>query len=134
MSGFVNKVILVGNLGRDPEVREFPDGAKQAKVSLATSESYKNKNGDQVEHTEWHNLVFRRRLAEIAQLYLKKGHKVYVEGRIKTRAWEQEGQKDRPPKSKLTNLRCLKAKKRKVPVRELTTQAEHQSLIFRFSN
>ena len=63
MSGFVNKVILVGNLGRDPEVREFPDGAKQAKVSLATSESYKNKNGDQVEHTEWHNLVFRRRLA-----------------------------------------------------------------------
>jgi single-strand DNA-binding protein len=111
MSGFVNKVILVGNLGRDPEVREFPDGAKQAKVSLATSESYKNKNGDQVEHTEWHSLVFRRRLAEIAQLYLKKGHKVYVEGRIKTRAWEQEGQKRQTTEIEVDQLTMLESKK-----------------------
>jgi len=111
MSGSVNRVILVGNLGKDPEVREFPDGTKQAKVSLATSESYKNKNGEPVESTEWHNLVFRRRLAEIVQLYLKKGHKIYVEGRIKSRSWEQDGQKRYTTEIEVDQLTMLESKK-----------------------
>lgn len=111
MSGSVNRVILVGNLGKDPEVREFPDGTKQAKFPLATSESYKNKNGDPVENTEWHNLVLRRRLAEIAQLYLKKGNKIYVEGRIKSRSWEQEGQKRYITEIEVDQMTMLESKK-----------------------
>jgi len=111
MSGYVNRVILVGNLGRDPEMREFPDGTKQTKVSLATSESYKNRNGEQVESTEWHNLVFRRRLAEIAHQYLKKGHKIYVEGRIRSRAWEQDGLKKSTTEIEVDQLTMLEGKK-----------------------
>jgi single-strand DNA-binding protein len=111
MSGYVNRVILVGNLGRDPEIREFPDGTKQTKVSLATTESYKNRNGDSVESTEWHNLVFRRRLAEIAHQYLKKGNKIYVEGRIRSRSWEQDGQKKTTTEIEVDQLTMLEGKK-----------------------
>ncbi|MBX7230221.1 MAG: single-stranded DNA-binding protein [Burkholderiaceae bacterium] len=83
----VNKVILVGNLGRDPEVRYTPDGAAIASISIATTSKYKNKTGEMVEETEWHRVTFFGRLAEIAGEYLKKGRAVYVEGRLKTRKY-----------------------------------------------
>jgi single-strand DNA-binding protein len=84
----VNKVILIGNLGRDPEVRYTPSGAAVCNVTLATTRSWKNKeSGDKQEETEWHRIVFYDRLAEIAGEYLKKGKQVYIEGRLKTRKW-----------------------------------------------
>lgn len=84
----VNKVILIGNLGRDPEVRYTPSGSAVASVSIATTRSWKNKDsGEKVEETEWHRVVFYDRLAEIADEYLAKGKPVYVEGRLKTRKW-----------------------------------------------
>ena len=84
----VNKVILIGNLGRDPEMRTFPDGGTICNVTLATTRTWKDKNsGDKVEETEWHRIVFRDRLAEIAGEYLKKGKQVYIEGRLKTRKY-----------------------------------------------
>lgn len=94
MSG-VNKVILVGRLGADPEVRTLESGTKVASVSLATSERYKDRNGNQQESTEWHNVVFWRGLAEVTEKYLKKGDQVYVEGRIKTRKWTDKDGNDR---------------------------------------
>ena len=87
----VNKVILVGNLGRDPEVRYSPDGAAICNVSIATTSQWKDKNsGERREETEWHRVVFYNRLAEIAGEYLKKGRSVYVEGRLKTRKWQDK--------------------------------------------
>jgi single-strand DNA-binding protein len=84
----VNKVILIGNLGRDPEVRAFPDGGTLCNVTLATTRSWKDKNsGEKIEETEWHRIVFRDRLAEIASEFLKKGKQVYIEGRLKTRKY-----------------------------------------------
>jgi single-strand DNA-binding protein len=94
MARGINKVILVGNLGNDPETRYLPDGNAVTNISVATSESWKDKNtGQQNERTEWHRVVFFRRLAEIAGEYLKKGSKVYVEGQLRTRQYEKEGQK-----------------------------------------
>jgi len=87
----VNRVILLGNLGRDPEVMTFDNGVKKASFPLATSESYKNREGQRVESTEWHNVVLWRGLAEVAERFLKKGNQVYIEGKIKTRSYEQEG-------------------------------------------
>lgn len=86
----VNKVILIGNLGKDPEVRTLENGVKVANFSLATTESYKNKNGERVDNTEWHNIVLWRGLAEVAETYLKKGNQVYIEGKIRTRAWDDK--------------------------------------------
>ena len=83
----VNKVILVGNLGRDPEIRYLPSGDPVANVTIATSSKYKNKTGEMVEETEWHRVTFFGKLAEIVGQYLKKGRSVYVEGRIKTRKY-----------------------------------------------
>lgn len=83
----VNKVILVGNLGRDPEVRYLPSGEQVANITLATSYKYKSKTGEMVEETEWHRITFFSRLAEIVGQYLRKGSSVYVEGRIKTRKY-----------------------------------------------
>lgn len=92
--GSINKVILVGHLGRDPEVRYTPSGDAVADVSLATTEFYKTKDGDRTEKTEWHNLVMWRNQAEFAKEWLKKGQLVYIEGRLQTRQWEdKEGQK-----------------------------------------
>ncbi len=89
----VNKVILVGNLGRDPETRYLPSGDAVANISIATSEKWKDKSGETQEHTEWHRVAFFGKLAEIAGEYLKKGSSVYVEGRIRTRKWQdKEGQ------------------------------------------
>lgn len=91
MSG-VNKVILVGRLGKDPEVRNLDSGVAVANFTLATSESYKDKTtGEKKEVTEWHNIVLWRGLAEIAQRYLHKGDMVYVEGKLRSRSWEKEG-------------------------------------------
>ncbi|NKB70718.1 MAG: single-stranded DNA-binding protein [Candidatus Latescibacteria bacterium] len=92
--GCLNKVTLIGNLGADPDLRFTPSGVQVASCSLATSESWKNKNGEPQERTEWHRLVLWRRLAEIAGQYLKKGSKIYVEGKLQTRSWEdQKGQR-----------------------------------------
>jgi single-strand DNA-binding protein len=91
MSG-VNKVILVGRLGKDPEVRNLENGATVANFTIATSESYKDKTtGEKKEITEWHNIVLWRGLAEISQKYLHKGDMIYIEGKLRTRSWEKEG-------------------------------------------
>ncbi|MDH3309901.1 MAG: single-stranded DNA-binding protein [Gammaproteobacteria bacterium] len=96
MARGVNKVILIGNLGRDPEVRYSPSGSAVANITLATSESWKDKNsGEKQEKTEWHRVVFFGRLAEIAGEYLKKGSQVYVEGRLQTRKWQDKEGHDR---------------------------------------
>lgn len=90
----VNKVILVGNLGKDPEVRHLEGGAAVANFTLATTEVYKDKTGARQEQTEWHNIVVWRGLAEIAEKYLKKGMTIYVEGKLRTRSWDdKEGHK-----------------------------------------
>ena len=89
MSG-VNKVILVGRLGKDPEVRHLESGAAVANFSIATSETYKDKQGNKQETTEWHNIVLWRGLAEIAEKYLTKGNLVYIEGKLKTRNWQDK--------------------------------------------
>jgi len=92
----VNKVILVGNLGRDPETRYMPDGAAITNVSVATSFQWNDKtSGEKKEETEWHRVVFRGKLAEIAGEYLKKGSQVYVEGRLRTRKWQDKDGQDR---------------------------------------
>ena len=91
----VNKVILVGNLGKDPEVRYLDSGVAVANFSLATTENYKNKQGEKVSQTEWHNIVLWRGLAEVAEKWLKKGSSVYIEGKIRTNKWEDKEGKTR---------------------------------------
>lgn len=86
----VNKVILVGNLGKDPEIRHLESGAAVANFPIATTETYKDKNGQRQEQTEWHNIVLWRGLAEIAANYLKKGSQVYIEGKLRSRSWEDK--------------------------------------------
>ncbi len=86
----INKVILVGNLGKDPEVRYLDNGVAVANFSLATTESYKNKQGERVSQTEWHNIVLWRGLAEVAEKWLKKGASIYIEGKIRTKKWEDK--------------------------------------------
>ena len=94
MARGINKVIIVGNLGDDPDVRHMPNGNAVTRVSVATSESWKDKQtGQSNERTEWHRVVFFNRLGEIAGEYLKKGSKVYVEGQLRTNQWEKDGQK-----------------------------------------
>jgi len=90
----VNKVILIGNLGADPEVRSLESGVKVATINVATSESYKDKNGERQTQTEWHRVVLWRGLAEVVERYLKKGSQVYIEGRLRTRSYDdQDGKK-----------------------------------------
>ena len=96
MARGVNKVILVGNLGADPETRYMPSGGAVTNINIATSKSWKDKNtGDQQERTEWHRVVFFNRLAEIAAEYLRKGSQVYVEGELRTRKWQDRDGNDR---------------------------------------
>lgn len=97
MAGSVNKVILVGNLGRDPEVRTFPSGGKVCNFSIATSENWKDRNtGERRERTEWHNIVLRSEgLVRVAEQYLRKGSKVYIEGQLQTRKWQDQSGQDR---------------------------------------
>lgn len=86
----VNKVIIIGNLGKDPEVRTVSTGAQVARLAVATSESYTNKEGQKIEQTEWHNIVLWRGLANIAEKYLKKGNRVYIEGKLKSRQYDDK--------------------------------------------
>ncbi|MBE0414080.1 single-stranded DNA-binding protein [Yoonia sp.] len=97
MAGSVNKVILIGNLGRDPEVRTFQNGGKVCNLRIATSENWKDKNtGERRERTEWHSVaIFSEPLARIAEQYLKKGSKVYIEGQLETRKWQDQSGQDR---------------------------------------
>jgi single-strand DNA-binding protein len=97
MAGSVNKVILIGNLGRDPEVRSFPNGGKVVNLNVATSENWRDKqSGERTEMTEWHRVaIFDERLAETAERYLRKGSKVYLEGQLETRKWQDQGGQDR---------------------------------------
>lgn len=105
----VNKVILVGTLGKDPEAKTFANGGMITKVSMATSESWNDKaTGERKEVTEWHNIVFQNKLAEIAQQYLRKGAKVYVEGSLSTRKWtDQNGQERYMTEIKAMNMQML---------------------------
>lgn len=97
MAGSVNKVILVGNLGRDPEVRTFQNGGKVCNLRIATSENWKDRNtGERRERTEWHSVaIFSEPLARIAEQYLRKGSKVYIEGQLETRKWQDQSGQDR---------------------------------------
>jgi single-strand DNA-binding protein len=114
MAGSVNKVIIVGNLGRDPEVRSFQNGGKVCNLRIATSENWKDKNtGERRERTEWHSVaIFSEPLARIAEQYLRKGSKVYIEGQLETRKWQDQSGQDRystevvlrPYRSELTLL------------------------------
>lgn len=93
MAGSVNKVILIGNVGKDPEVRHLENGQVVANITLATSEVYTDKSGQKREQTDWHDIVLWRGLAEITSKYVKKGYKLYVEGKLKKRSWQdKEGQ------------------------------------------
>ncbi|WP_300029810.1 single-stranded DNA-binding protein [uncultured Roseobacter sp.] len=114
MAGSVNKVILIGNLGRDPEVRTFQNGGKVCNLRIATSETWKDRNsGERKERTEWHSVaIFSEPLARVAEQYLRKGSKVYIEGQLETRKWQDQSGQDRystevvlrPYKSELTML------------------------------
>ena len=86
----INKVILIGNVGKDPEVRHLDSGVAVASFSLATSETYRNKDNQKVTNTEWHNIVVWRGLAEVAEKYVKKGNPLYIEGKIRTRSWDDK--------------------------------------------
>jgi len=113
----VNKVILIGHLGKDPEVRVFENSQdpnkpnKVAKFSLATTETYKNKDGVKTDTTEWHNIVVRRGLADVVEKYLKKGQQVYIEGKIKTRSYEKDGQTRYITEIETENMTMLGGKK-----------------------
>lgn len=114
MAGSVNKVILIGNLGRDPEVRNFPNGGKVCNLRIATSENWKDRNtGERRERTEWHSVaIFSEPLVRVAEQYLRKGSKVYIEGQLETRKWQDQSGNDRyttevvlrPFRSELTML------------------------------
>jgi single-strand DNA-binding protein len=95
MAAGVNKVILVGNLGKDPEVRHLESGVSVANFTLATNDYYKDKTGARIERTEWHNIAAWRGLAEVAEKYLRKGHQVYIEGRIRTRQYQDKDNQTR---------------------------------------
>jgi len=97
MAGSVNKVILIGNLGRDPEVRSFPNGGKVCNLRIATSENWKDRNtGERREKTEWHSVaIFSEPLVRVAEQYLRKGSKIYIEGQLETRKWQDQSGQDR---------------------------------------
>lgn len=106
----INKAILIGNLGRDPEVRHLEGDRCVASLAIATSESYKNKEGERITNTEWHRLELWDGLAKIAEKYLKKGSKVYVEGKLKTDMWEKDGVKHYTTKIRVSVLQMLDSK------------------------
>ncbi|MCL2412793.1 MAG: single-stranded DNA-binding protein [Bacteroidales bacterium] len=108
----INKVILIGNLGKDPEVFTFENGNKKVSFSLATTESFKNKDGARVDRTEWHNIVLYRGLADVATMYLKKGQTIYLEGSIRTRSYDNsEGRKVYITEIEGTSMTMLGSKK-----------------------
>jgi len=106
----VNKVILLGNLGKDPELKQFEGDNVVANITLATTESYKDKQGNKVDNTEWHDLEIWGQQARIAEQYLRKGSQLYVEGKIKTEKWEKDGQKHSRVKIRVTSFTMLGSK------------------------
>lgn len=121
----INKVILLGNLGNEPEVRPLENEKMVANISIATSETWKDKNtGEEKERTEWHRVVFFNRLAEIVGQYLHKGDKVYVEGRLQTRSWEQDGVKKYSTEIVASEMQMLGSKGSE------TTKSEKSSPMF----
>ena len=118
MAGSVNKVILVGRLGKDPELKYTPSGAPVAKFSLATDESFKDKTGEKQEHTEWHNIVAWNKLAEICGEYLTKGKLVYIEGSIRSRQWQDQSGNKRTSYEIIANqMQMLGSRAESVPGR-----------------
>lgn len=123
----VNKVILIGHLGKDPETRYLTSGEAVTNATLATSESWKGKDGTKQEKTEWHNLVFYKKLAEIAGEYLKKGSQIYVEGKIQTRKWQTKEGQDRYTTEIIVNeLQMLGGKSEQAP-KERTEKTEQNA-------
>jgi len=121
----VNKVILVGRLGKDPVVKQMISGESVANVTMATSENWKDKSGVKQEKTEWHNLVFYRRLAEIAGQYLTKGSQIYVEGKIQTRKWQtKEGQDRYSTEIVVSEMQMLDGKIASQPIQSNTSPAK----------
>ena len=120
----VNKVILMGNLGRDPEVRFMPNGDAVCNFSIATTDSWKDKAGERQEKTEWHNIVMYRRLAEIAGEYLKKGRPVYLEGRLQTRKWQTKEGQDRYTTEVIADSMQMLGGRDAAPAQESQTSAQ----------
>lgn len=122
----VNKIILVGNVGKDPEVRYLENGVAVAKFPLATSENYKNKNGERVSNTEWHNIVAWRGLAEIAEKYVKKGNQLFIEGKLASRSWDdKEGNKRYITEVIVNNMQMLD--KRSKPSEQSSDSVDNSS-------
>jgi single-strand DNA-binding protein len=121
----VNKVILVGNLGRDPEVRYMPNGEAVCNFSIATTENWKDKSGVKQEKVEWHNIVMYRRLAEIAGEYLKKGSAVFLEGKLQTRKWEKDGVTRYSTEVIADQMQMLGSKSESVHETRTDSNAEH---------
>lgn len=124
----INKAILVGNLGKDPETRYSGDGKAVTNFSVATSESWKGKDGSQQEKTEWHNCVCFGRLAEIAGEYLRKGSKVYIEGKIQTDSYEKDGQKRYSTKINVRELQMLDSRETNQPAGQPLSQQRGQPI------
>lgn len=128
MARGVNKVILIGNLGRAPEVRYMPSGGAVANVSIATTKQWRDReSGEQRERTEWHRLVFFNRLAEIAGEYLRRGSKVYVEGELRTREWEKDGQKHYTTEVAVNEMQMLDSRGGDMPPMNAPGQSEATS-------
>ncbi len=126
----VNKVILIGNLGKDPEVRYTPSGTAVANFSMATTENWTNKDGQRDSRTEWHRIVAWGRLGEICGEYLSKGRQVYIEGRIKTNEWEdQEGNKRQTKEIVATNMTMLGTRGEEAPISERASAREPEPVV-----
>ncbi len=117
----INKVILIGNVGADPEIRYLEGGVAVANLKLATRESYKNKNGDRVDQTEWHHIVLWRGLAEVTEKYVKKGMQLYIEGRIRTRSWEDQNGAKRYTTEIYADTMQMLSRKSEKPTEEIKT-------------
>jgi single-strand DNA-binding protein len=131
MAGSLNKVMLIGNLGKDPEVRTFEGGGKIVRFSIATTENYNNRQGEKVTHTEWHNIsVGRTGLADICEKYLKKGHKIFAEGRLKTRSWDdQNGVTKYSTEIQLDNMTMLTSREDAARLNQVGATAPDTSVV-----
>ena len=125
----VNKTILVGNVGKDPETKQF-ENSKVANFTLATSETYKNKSGEKVTETEWHNISCWRGLADVVEKYVNKGDLLYIEGKLKTRSWEKDGVKKYRTEVIADQMKMLGGKKQEKPQREEGDMNENNDLPF----
>ncbi len=128
MAGSLNKVMLIGNLGKDPELKVFDGGNSLARFPIATSETYNNKQNEKVTQTEWHTIVVRRGLAEVAEKYLHKGDKVFIEGKLKTRSWEtQNGEKRYSTEIHADNMTMLSGPRNNASAEDNSSTAQSSS-------